>query len=113
MTEQFKIGEESQKVSKDSFDAVVRSYGEANKGYQAIVAEFTDYCKKAFEYASRTLEQLAGVKSVEQVIEIQSQYAKKVYDDYIAEATKLSEMYVSLTRSAYKPLQTALAKKVA
>lgn len=113
MTEQFKIGEEFQKVSKDSLDAVVRSCGEANKGFQAIVAEFTDYCKNAFEYATRTLEQLVRVKSPEQVIEIQSQYAKKVYDDYIAEVAKLGEMYVSLARSAYKPLETALAKKAA
>ena len=32
MTEQFKIGEEFQKVSKESFDAAVHAYGEANKG---------------------------------------------------------------------------------
>jgi hypothetical protein len=39
MTEQFKIGEEFQKVSKESFDAAVQAYGEANKGFQAITAE--------------------------------------------------------------------------
>jgi hypothetical protein len=113
MTEQFKIGEEFQKVSKESFDAAVRAYGEANKGFQAIAAEITDYSKKAFEDATRAFEQLVGVKSVEQAIEIQSRYAKKAYDDYIAEVSKLGEMYVSLTRSAYKPFENALAKKVA
>jgi hypothetical protein len=30
MSEQFKIGEEFQKVSKASFDAAVHAYGEAN-----------------------------------------------------------------------------------
>ena len=114
MTEQFKIGEEFQKVSKESFDAAVRAYGEANKSFQAIAAEITDYySKKAFEDATRAFEQLVGVKSVEQAIEIQSRYAKKAYDDYIAEVSKLGEMYVSLTRSAYKPFENALAKKVA
>jgi len=39
MTEQLKIGEEFQKVSKASFDAAVHAYGEANKGFQAISAE--------------------------------------------------------------------------
>jgi hypothetical protein len=53
------------------------------------------------------------VKSVEQAIEIQSRYAKKAYDAYIAEVSKLGEMYVSLARSAYKPFETALAKKAA
>jgi hypothetical protein len=61
----------------------------------------------------RAFEQLVGVKSVEQAIDIQSRYAKKAYDEYIAEVSKLGEMYVSLARSAYKPFETALAKKVA
>jgi len=115
MTEQFRIGEEFQKVGKESFDAAVRAYGEANKGFQAIVAEVTDYSKKAFkkafEDATRAFEELVGVKSVEHAIEIQSQYAKKAYDNYIAEVSKLGEMYVSLARSAYKPFENALAKK--
>jgi hypothetical protein len=111
MTEQFKIGEEFQKVSKASFDAAVHAYGEANKGFQAISAELATYFKKAFDDATRAFEQLVGVKSVEQAIEIQSRYAKKAYDEYIAEVSKLGEMYVSLARSAYKPFETALAKK--
>ncbi len=41
--------EEFQKVGKDGFDAYVRSFGEMNKGFQAIAAEMTDYSKKAFE----------------------------------------------------------------
>jgi hypothetical protein len=113
MTEQLKIGEEFQKVSKKSFDAAVHAYGEANQGFQAIAAELADYFKNAFEDATRAFEQLVGVKSVEQAIEIQSRYAKKAYDEYIAEMSKLGEMYVSLARSAYKPFETALAKKVA
>jgi hypothetical protein len=44
------------------------------------------------------------------VIEIQSQYAKKAYDTYIAELSKLGEMYAGLTRNAYKPVEQAAAK---
>jgi hypothetical protein len=110
MTEQFKIGEEFQKVGKDSFDAAVRAYSEANKGFQAIVAEVTNYSKKAFEDGTRAFEQLIGAKSVEQAFEIQTQYAKKAYDTHVAQMSKLGEMYVSLARSAYKPVEEAAAK---
>jgi|SRR6478736_5654779 len=51
-----------------------------------------------------------GAKSFEQVIEIQSQYAKKAYDTYTAELSKLGEMYAGLTRNAYKPVEQAAAK---
>ena len=62
--------EEFQKVGKDGFDAAVKSFGEVNKGFQAIAAEVTDYSKKAFEDGTRAFEQLIGAKSVEQAVEI-------------------------------------------
>jgi hypothetical protein len=105
--------EEFQKVGKDGFDATVRSFGEVNKGFQAIAAEITDYSKKAFEDGTRAFEQLIGAKTIEQAIEIQSQYAKKAYDNYIAEMSKLGEMYVGLAKDAYKPVEAALSKKAA
>ena len=100
--------EEFQKVGKDGFDAAVRSFGEVNKGFQAIAAEVTDYSKKAFEDSTRAFEQLIGAKSIEQAIEIQSQYAKKAYDTYVAEMSKLGEMYVGLAKDAYKPVEARL-----
>jgi phasin family protein len=110
MTEQFKIGEQFPKVGKEGFDAVVRAYGEANKGFQAIAAEVADYSKTAFEDATRAFQQLVTAKSVEQAFEIQSQYAKKAYDAYIAEMSKLGEMWVDSARDAYKPIERTIAK---
>ena len=104
--------EEFQKVGKDGFDATVRSFGEMNKGFQAIAAEVTDYSKKAFEDSTRAFEQLIGAKSVEQAVEIQSTYAKKAYDNYVAEVSKLGEMYAGLARDAYKPVEIAFTKRV-
>jgi hypothetical protein len=105
-----KLGEEFQRAGKQGFDAAVNSFGEANKGLQAIAAEVTEYTKKAFEDGTRAFEQLLAAKSFEQVIEIQSQYAKKAYDTYIAEFSKLSQMYAGLTRNASKPVEQAAAK---
>ncbi|MGH6864735.1 MAG: phasin family protein [Methyloceanibacter sp.] len=105
--------EEFQKVGKDGYDAAVRSFGEMNKGFQAIAAEVTDYSKKAFEDSTYAFEQLIGAKSIEQAVEIQSQYAKKAYDTYVAEMSKLGEMYVGLAKDAYKPMEAAFSKKVA
>jgi hypothetical protein len=103
--------EDFQKVGKDGFDAAVRSFGEVNKGFQAIAAEVTDYSKKAFEDSTKAFEQLIGAKSVEQAVEIQSQYAKKAYDTYVAEFSKLGEMYAGLAKDAYKPVEVAFTKK--
>jgi len=106
-----KLSEEYQRMGKDGFDVSVRSYGEVNKGFQAIATRVTDYSKKAFEDATRTFEQLIGAKSLEQAFEIQSQYAKKASDTYMPEVSKLGEMYVGLARNAYKPIEQVVAKK--
>jgi hypothetical protein len=110
MSDVQKFGEEFQMVSKNGFDVSVRSLGEVNKGLQAIAATVTDYSKKAFEDGTRAFEQLIGAKSFEQALEIQSQYAKKAFDAYVAQTSKLGEMYVDLARSAYKPVEEAVAK---
>ena len=59
-----KASEDFQKMGKDNYDAVLRSYGELNKGFQAIGARVTDYSKRAFEDATRAFEQLVGAKSL-------------------------------------------------
>jgi Phasin protein len=91
-------------------DASVRSFGELGKGFQAIRASMIDYTKKSFEDGTRAFEQLAGATSIEQAWEIQSQYAKKAFEAYVAQASKIGEMYVDLARSAYQPVEQAVAK---
>jgi hypothetical protein len=100
-----------QKLGKDNYDAVLRSYSEWSKSCQAIGARVTDYSKKAFDDATRTFEKLVGAKSLESVIEIQSQYVKRAYDTWISEASKLGEMYAAVARDAYKPVEKAVTKK--
>jgi len=108
MSDVQRFRDEVQRTGKDGFDAAVSSFGEANKGFQAIAAEITAYSKKAFD--TRAFEQLLGAKSFDQVIEIQSRYAKNAYETYVAELSKLGEMYAGLTRNAYKQVEQAAAK---
>jgi hypothetical protein len=110
MSDVQKFGEEFQRAGKDGFDASVRSLGEVHQGLQAIAATVTGYSKKAFEDGTRAFEQLIGAKSFEQALEIQSQYAKNAFDAYVAQTSKLSEMYVDLARTAYQPVEQAVAK---
>ena len=70
----------------------------------------TDYSKKAFDDAIRTWEQLIGVRSLEQAIEIQTQYAKRVYENHMAELSKLGEMCVGMVQAASKPVEESSRK---
>lgn len=108
-----KASKDFQKISKDNYDTFVRSYGDVNRGVQEINTEVTNYSKKAFADATATFEKLVGAKSLEHAIEIQSQFAKKAYEGWVAEATKIGEMYAAVARDAYKPVEKTVQKTTA
>jgi len=105
-----KATKDFQKITKDNYETMLRSYGELTRGFQDIGTQVTGYSKQAFADATCTFEKLVGAKSLEQVVEIQSQAAKKAYESWVAEASKIGEMYTSAARDAYKPVEKAVVR---
>jgi hypothetical protein len=104
--------EDFQKLGKDNMDTCMKQFGTVSKGWQAIATEFADYSKKSFEHGSATLESLLGAKTLEKAIEIQSNYVKTAYEGFVAEASKMGELYTDLAKESYKPLEGMIAKVV-
>jgi hypothetical protein len=102
--------EDMQKVSKDNLDATMKSFGALSRSAQAIATEMADYTKKSFEDGSKALERLFGAKTLEKAIEIQTDFAKTSYESFVAEATKLGELYVDLAKETYKPFESYIGK---
>jgi tRNA splicing ligase len=96
--------EDMQKLGQTNVDSAMRMFGEWNKNWQAIGAEIGDYSKRSFEEGSATLEKLLASKSVEQAVEIQTSYAKRAYEEYMQQMTKLGGMYAKIAKEAYKPI---------
>ena len=105
--------DEMSRKNKEAFDTVLRSYSEMAKGFQAIATETADYSKKSFETGIAHFEKLSGVKSVEAAVELQSAFVKTSYEGFVAEATKLGEMYADLAKGAYKTYEAPVAKATA
>jgi hypothetical protein len=108
--EMLKNFEEFQKLGKDNVDVAVKQFGVVSKSFQAIASEVADYSKKSFEDGTAALEKLFGAKSLDTAIAIQSDYAKTAYEGFVAEATKLGELYTDLAKETYKPFEGMLAK---
>jgi phasin family protein len=102
--------DDMQKYGKENMDATVKVWGQVSKGVQAIATETADYSKKSFEEGSAALEKLLGAKSLDKAIEIQTSYAKTAYESFVAQATKLSELYTDLAKETYKPFENLIGK---
>jgi len=104
--------DEMQQFGKDNMDATMKSFGVLSKSMQAIAVEMADYSKKVFEQGTAATEKLIGAKSLEKAIEVQSDFAKSSYEGFVAEATKLGELYTNLAKEAYKPFESQFSKVV-
>jgi phasin family protein len=102
--------EDMQKFGKDNMDMATNCFGMWTKSAQAIAVEVVDYSKKSVEGSAAAWEKLLGAKSLEKAMEVQSEYLKSSYEDFVAEATKLGELYVDLAKETYKPFEGVLAK---
>jgi hypothetical protein len=47
------------------------------------------------------------VKKIDEAVALQSEFAKSSYEDFVAEATKLGELYTALAKEVFKPIETA------
>jgi phasin family protein len=102
--------EDMQKLGKVNMDATLTSLGVLSKGFQTIAVEMADYTRKAFEDGSAAAEKLFGAKSLDKAVEVQSEYVKTAYEQFVTQATKFGELYAGMAQEAYKPFETNMTK---
>ncbi|MGE0628253.1 MAG: phasin family protein [Hyphomicrobiaceae bacterium] len=98
-------------AAQAGFDNTMKIWGDWSKGWQAITAEMTDYTKRSFEDGTQTLEKLMAARTVEQAIDIQSKYARRCYDEYMQQMSRLGTMYVDLAKGASRPMERFMSSQ--
>jgi hypothetical protein len=107
MIQQF---DQFQKYGQDNVNAAVKTLGAMSKAAQAIAVETADYAKKSFEQSTATFEKLAGAGSLDKAIEIQTDYLKTSYEGFVAQSSKVGELFTNLAKEAFKPYEDIVAK---
>jgi phasin family protein len=89
----------------------IQQYGSSlQSGVQAIATAYGDYTKKSFEDTKSYVEKLSGVKSIDKVLEVQTEFAKSAYETFVAESQKIVGLYTDLAKQTFKPLEGMAAK---
>ena len=78
-------------------------------GFQAIATAYADYTKKSFEDSKSFVEKLSSVRSVDKVIELQTEFARTAYETFVKQSQKITALYGDLAkqpveRAPYSPL---------
>jgi phasin family protein len=101
--------------SKKNLEAVVASVTAATKGAETLGAHAVAFSKKSLEDHVAAGKTLAAAKSVQEVVELQTSFAKTAFEAYMAEMNKMSEIVAACMKDSMAPINervTALVEKV-
>jgi phasin family protein len=99
-------------MSKSNVEAVVESMTAATKGAETVGAQALAYSKKSWDDAVSAAKTLSGAKSVQEVIELQSKYAKSSMEAYVAEMNQMAETLSASFKDTFKPINARVTATV-
>lgn len=98
--------------SKKNLEAVVASVTAATKGAEALGAQVMAFSKKSMEDQVAAAKALAGAKSVQEAVELQTAWVKAAIEGYMAEASKMGEVVAASVKDSVKPLNERVTATV-
>jgi len=77
---------------------------------QTIANAYRDYTRKSFEQFGSFFEQLSGVRSLDKVMEVQTEFVKRAYENSVTESQKIRELHRKLARQTLEPFEGLVGK---
>jgi len=70
---------------------------------QTIANAYGDYTKKSLLESRSFVEQLMAVRSLDKAIEVQTEFTRQTYANFVAESQKICELYREFARQIFQP----------
>ena len=101
----FETYDEANAMNKESFDAVVKAGVVLTKGAEAVSKTYYEITQASTKASVETTKAMLGAKTAKEFVEIQAEFARTSFDNFLSESTRLSEMSVKFANEAFEPLQ--------
>ena len=100
---------EAATFNQETVDALVKSGNVAAKAAESLNAEVVAYAKRAMQEGVAAAKEMSSVKSVTDLVEKQTDYAKMTMDAFLQQTTKLNEMYMAAAKEAVEPINARVS----
>jgi len=77
---------------------------------QTIANAYAEYARTSMQESRSLVEKLMGVRSLDRAIELQSEFARGAYTNFVAESQKICGLYGRWVRQILRPWEVAAAK---
>ena len=98
--------------AKDNVDAVIASATAAGKNAETLNANAVAYAKNSMESAVAATKALTTAKSVQDMIEVQTDFVKSSMDMFLGELNKTTDLYAGAVKEVAKPINERLSASV-
>jgi phasin family protein len=98
--------------SKQNLEAVVASVTAASKGAETLGAQTMAYSKKSVDDYMAAAKSLTTAKSIQEVFELQTAWAKSTLEGYLAEVNRASETVAASLKETLTPLNARVTAAV-
>jgi phasin family protein len=98
--------------TKQNFEAVVASVTAAAKGAETLGAQAMAFSKQNVEDSVAAAKSLSGAKSLQEIVELQTSFAKTAMAAYVAQLGQLSETVSASVKDSVKPLNERVTATV-
>lgn len=96
-------------MTRANVDALLASARVATTGVETVVAHLTEVSKKSFEEATAAMKQIAAAKTPNELMQLNTDFAKAQFDSAVSEYSKLTELMVKLAGEVMEPMQNQIA----
>ena len=102
--------EQFQKHAQEQNEAAMASANTLAASVKTIATAHAEYSKKAFQDGSEFISKLTSLKSPDEAIKLQADYAKSAYETFASESKKIFELYADFAKHTFKPFEGLIAK---
>lgn len=107
-----RLTQDASEFGREGFDAFMKSGTLFAKGFEDIIRTSIELAQGAAEKQSKYIKDAMSCKTLNEFAETQNKIAQANFDDFMASATKISEMSARLLTQASEPLNAQATKSM-
>ena len=104
-----KAAEELGSFTRENVEAFVESGKIAAKGFETLTQSAIEVAKKNGEAATTAFKSFSSAKSANELLQLQSDFARTQFDKFIADSSKMTEAFVKLSTDMFEPISSRFA----
>ena len=97
---------------KKNLEAVVASAAAAQKGVETLSAQGVAFTKKSWEDGVAAAQSMSQARSIQELLELQTTWAKSSTEAWLAEVTKATDVLTASVKNSFQPINERVTASV-